>query len=736
MELGGGDAGMHSEPQGQSKSFQRTGKSAGHGLVFSGPWLFFALLLLAACLPLASCSPMRADPKALRDANAPQELDQIRAYAPQIESPLTLAGAIDYALKNNLQAKLAEMERAIQEEAVTGRKVAMLPSLLADAEISEKSRDVPSKSVNANTRAISLDPSISTDLDLQKAGATFTWNLLDFGVGYFRARQASNQAVMAGQRLERARQKLILEVTRAYGQAVSSREAALMARKLLSRFRERQNLALEQVQESLVSAATGLRSEIKYIEGLIQLSEFESRYSNSRAALAQLLGLPPGVDLTLADMDTAVLPMDLPLNVESMESEAIHKRPELSEKDLEQLVTEDEARVALAQIFPSPAFFLRLEHDSNSYLTVHDWYTTGLRATWNLFSIPLQLNNRKIALLKVDYLKQERTALAVAVLAQLHIAWFNYRNALEQCLLKRNLQDKHAKLVLEMEKLKLVGDINEDDYIQAMTQYFFARVQFMNAFAELLASREMVFNSLGRAASDDRGYADLRYIPPGDPGFPSLDEAMRKALAQARDLPGEDTTPQPNLGPEPGAPVGYGPGQPEATQPAGQSAAPSDQAPAMAFAPQPAEPAPAIPEAPAAPAPPTAPAEPPAPPMPDLVAMHATFVPISDIYSDRYEKLQISYFQGPDFRGIKMASTAKTPDLKLLGGSTPGQLVLDIGGRWENRGAREVDLPGATLGKVRIGSHPDKIRLVVELKDQAARTPDVLKGDGQVIMFF
>ncbi len=732
---------MRKGPRLHFQPFQYNGKKSGQDGFFSGPRLFFVLCLTLVCvLPLAGCGPLRADPRVLREKNAPEELAQIRAFDPAIESPLTLAAAIDYALKNNLQAKLSEMEKTIQEESVTGRKVAMLPSLLAEAEISEKSRDVASKSINANTKAISLDPSISTDRDLQKGTATFTWNLLDFGVGYFRARQAANQAVIAAQRLERAKQKLILEVTRAYGQAVAARESALMARKLLARFRDRQNLALEQVQDSLVSAATGLRSEIKYIEGLIQLSEFESRYSNSRASLAQLLGLPPSADITLADMDTATLPTDLALNVDTMESEAIHKRPELSEKDLEQAVTEDEARVALAQMFPSPAFFLRLEYDSNSFLTVHDWYTTGLRATWNLFSIPMQMNNRRIALLKGDYIKQERTALAVAVLAQLHIAWFNYRNAVEQCLLKRNLHDKHAKLVLEMEKLRLVGDINEDDYVQALTQYFFARVQFMGAFAELLAAREMVFNSLGRTAGEDRGYADLHYLPPGDPVFPSLDEAMRQALAQARDKPESRPGQTPRL--EPVSPRPEAPAQPQVAPPVSQAEPPMASVPETALAEPVAqpEPAPAAPVSPvvqaALPLPPPPPAEPPGPPMPDLAAMHAVFTPISDIYSDRYEKLQISYFQGPDFRGIKMASTSKTPDCRVVNAGVPDKLILDIGGHWENRGAKEVDLNHGNTGKVRIGSHPDKLRLVLEMAGLGGRAPEVLRGDGQVIMFF
>ena len=61
--------------------------------------------------------------------------------------------------------------------------------------------------------------SISSETHIELANLEFTWNILDFGVAYYRARQELNGTLMEEMQYNRIRQNLILEVTKQYWKA-------------------------------------------------------------------------------------------------------------------------------------------------------------------------------------------------------------------------------------------------------------------------------------------------------------------------------------------------------------------------------------------------------------------------------------------------------------------------------------------------------------------------------------
>ena len=78
---------------------------------------------------------LQADMKAMRDRT---DVEHVGSAPPAIKGPLTLEDAITYALKYNLDAAVEELRRDIQEEAVVGARLKMLPSLTADGKLSRR----------------------------------------------------------------------------------------------------------------------------------------------------------------------------------------------------------------------------------------------------------------------------------------------------------------------------------------------------------------------------------------------------------------------------------------------------------------------------------------------------------------------------------------------------------------------------------------------------------------------
>ena len=106
---------------------------------------------------------------------------------------------------------------------------------------------------------------------------------------------------------------------------------------------------------------------------LEELQRYRHAYLAATTELASLIGLPAGAPITLADadMDEPVVP--LLIEVEALETETLRSRPELFEKDLEEVISRDEVRVALAEMFPSVSLFWRHDENRNKFLSFAQW---------------------------------------------------------------------------------------------------------------------------------------------------------------------------------------------------------------------------------------------------------------------------------------------------------------------------------------------------------------------------
>ncbi len=452
-------------------------------------------MLVAAGTLLGCAIPGREE---IRRQNAAADLAFYRGRAPQIDGPITLASARQLAAAHNIDAWLADLDRRFQRELTTQSVLKLLPSLMAGVENRRRSVLDASSSESFDRGTQSLEPSYSSDLRTRTWDITLTWSLLDFGVAYFRTRQAADREWITAERARRVRQNLTLEVTRAYWQAVTARQAAQEAEKAAGEVAAALERIGREVQQKTVSNIEGLKSETRLLEQQEELRRYKRAYLTAKTELATLMGLEPGTQFELAEVDLQAAPAPIGDDVATLENEALLCRPELFEKDHEESISRDEAWIALAQMFPNLSLLYRTEGSDNRFLLFKEWDTTGLRATWDMLLLPQQFAQFQASQLQTDLVARRRAAIAVAILTQLHLSLIDCQEAAEQYQSTGVLAEKNRALLAAIESAAEEGKSHGGEALDYRLRYLKAHARNLAALADAHIARARLENTLGR----------------------------------------------------------------------------------------------------------------------------------------------------------------------------------------------------------------------------------------------
>ena len=151
---------------------------------------------------LAGCSTVVPQLPTREEVAGRVKDDASKMYANQdvIAGPISLETAVARTLKYNLDYRLKQMESAMALGITDYSKFEMWPKLLLNAGYNTRNNDSGGTSQGILTGVQSLIPSTSQTRDYSQAGAEFNWNVLDFGVSYYRAKQNANQYLIAEER--------------------------------------------------------------------------------------------------------------------------------------------------------------------------------------------------------------------------------------------------------------------------------------------------------------------------------------------------------------------------------------------------------------------------------------------------------------------------------------------------------------------------------------------------------
>jgi len=391
-----------------------------------------ALLAGVALLALGACSvrpePVPPETTLQYALEAREKLFQDQE---PVSAPVTLYEAIARGLKYNLDSRLALMEQVLQDRQLDLTRMDMLPRLAANAGYTTRNNVNASSSRSILSGQQSLEPSTSQEIPAVAADLSFSWNLLDFGLSYYQARQQANRVMIQMERRRRVVNNVVQEIKGAFWQAATGERLLARINPVIAEAEEAlaQSRAIEAAQ--LGTPAESLEFQKSLLEVLRQLRALRSDVATAKARLASLMNIPPGQEYSLV-MPQDTKPPTMPADLKRLELLALFNRPELREENYQRRIGEDEVRKAKLRFFPSLNLTSSLNYDANEFLWNNFWAEAGVNMSYNLVGLLSNFSARDVAKAQVQLAETRQLALSMAVITQVNIAHTQYRQALEQ----------------------------------------------------------------------------------------------------------------------------------------------------------------------------------------------------------------------------------------------------------------------------------------------------------------
>ena len=421
-----------------------------------------------------------------------------------VTKPISLDEAIQRGLNHNLQKRVKVLETALSQQQLDLVYYDMLPSLTASAGYSERNNYAASAStsfVNGEPQPLGANPSYSISQDKERVTSDigFSWNILDFGLSYVRAQQQADKFLIAKEKEKKVEHNLTQEIRRAYYQAVSAQDLLKRIQPMMVEV----NQALsdsKKVQNQRVGKTPmeSLSYQRELLDILRSLHTLESSLISAKVELAELMGLKPGIEFELADkVEKNYQIPEFNMNLEQMELLALENRPEVTESRYQERISEKEITAAKLKMLPGINLNTSLSYENSDYLLNNDWYSYGANVSWNLLNVFKGSEMNKLAKTQVEIAKEQKLALSMAVLSQVHLSIVKFNQAKKEYLLAKdylNVADDIYTLT------QVENDLNINSrliLIKEKLNHILATLRYSSSYANVQNSYGRIFASMG-----------------------------------------------------------------------------------------------------------------------------------------------------------------------------------------------------------------------------------------------
>ncbi|MDP3883530.1 MAG: TolC family protein [Hydrogenophaga sp.] len=424
--------------------------------------------------------------------------DTARMYTDQasITAPISMEEAVARALKYNLDYRLKKMESALAQGLTDYASYDMLPQMVASAGYRDRNNYSGGTSIGILDGEVSDRPTSSDARNRSLRGIEFSWNALDFGVSYYRARQQGDQFLIAEERRRKVVQNLLQDVRSSYWRALGAQRLNVQADDVL----QRASLALSRSREAetqkIIPPGLALAYQRALLDATTLLNQRRQDLEFAKRELAALMNVPPGADFALAEAVETTLPA-APRELGKLEEMALLQRPELREEDYRKRITADEARKQILGMLPGITLNYGRQHDSNRFLYNNSWSEGGLSLAWNLMrlvSLPALKDAQKYQQ-QTD--EARRMALSMAILTQARVSAERYRLALEDFRLADQASQVDTRLATFTQASVTAKLESELEAIRTQARAVLGQYQRANAYANAHIAFGRLYNTLG-----------------------------------------------------------------------------------------------------------------------------------------------------------------------------------------------------------------------------------------------
>jgi len=413
-----------------------------------------------------------------------------------VVQPISLYEAMARALKYNLDHKIELMARELADAKLNQAKSDMLPTLVANSSYSNRDHDPHSYSEGLSGIR-SVTPSTSRENENFSKDIAFSWNILDFGLSYVRAKQSADQALIAEEQKRKVVNRIIEDVRSAYWRAVS-------ADRLLSGFKGLEGRVETALKNSRSLGASGYTSPVAALTFQRELVDIKKRtqalqreLETSKIQLAALMNIPPDQAYSLVIPERNMSNLEVKIPAREMVSLALQNRPEIREISYRSRISEQEAEAALLELLPGIQLYAGANYDSNDFLLNNSWVSWGAKASWNAMKLFQYPARSRLVETEQQLNFQRSLAMTMAIMTQVEVARARYHHLRKSAATAAQYYSIQSKILKQVQSSQATGAASQQSLIREQMNTLVASAEYDIAYSDLQNAFATIYSSIG-----------------------------------------------------------------------------------------------------------------------------------------------------------------------------------------------------------------------------------------------
>ena len=433
----------------------------------------------------ASCA-VQTEPTTLAQRSARAGVDRAELFRGQeeITKPVTLYEAVARAVKYNSSQRVAMMEQAM-ENGVSS--IDLLPKIAANGGFSTRSKRLAVSADPVKDGGTGLDESYIEDKTVRGANLQMAFNVLDFGISYVNAKQASDRHYIAEEIRRKSVQQIVHDVRAAFWKAAAAQRVVADMAVLIGATQD--ELVRVNARDVANKTVDQLKEQKRLLTALKKLTDMRDDILTAKAELAALMNLPPTADFVLdvpPEVDHPQIVHDLgQINLEQF---ALVNRPELRVNDYEARIAAAEARKEFLRLFPGIEFNAGVNKN---------WANAGIGVTWNLLDLFARPEAIRRAHNKQELERLRRLAMTMAVMTQVNVSYLELRQSAEAFEVARSMQKVDDGLWTRAYDADARNDRDRRETLFAAVEKLASHLKRDFAYADYKAAESNLFVALG-----------------------------------------------------------------------------------------------------------------------------------------------------------------------------------------------------------------------------------------------
>ncbi len=456
------------------------------------PYLLSTAVLFSGC----SVTPetlSQTDLAKIADSN----LSRVTAAQTPVTGSIDIYEATARALKYNLDQRVELMQEAVNIQELNLASYQGLPNLVLNSGYTGRDNVLASSSVSVLTGQQSLEPSTSSDKQILESDVTLSWNVLDFGLSYVRARQAADKVLVQREARRKALNRIVEDVRTAYWRAVASERLLRRLNALEGKAQKAISDSRSLAEERQTSPVVALTYERELLEIRRQAKQIAGELRTARSQLAALMNLPPDANFRLSGERVATARPPTDVDPRRLIRVAIMNRPEVRDVAYRIRSNEKELDAALIETLPGINVFVGPSVSTDSFLYNENWLGWGAQASWNLLKVFQYPQKKRLVESQSELLDQRSLALTMAIMTQVHVSRVRYVQAREELAIAGQLKNVQHRLLDQIAASTTTEQTSEQTLIREEMNTIVSDVRYDLAYANLQNAYANIYASIG-----------------------------------------------------------------------------------------------------------------------------------------------------------------------------------------------------------------------------------------------